>query len=48
MQWFAQNWVWVLFFVGFIAMHMGMADTVVMGGTAGAARKAARAKASSQ
>ena len=22
MQWFAQNWVWVLFFVGFIAMHM--------------------------
>ncbi len=22
MQWLAQNWVWVLFFVGFIAMHM--------------------------
>ena len=22
MEWFAQNWIWVLFFVGFIAMHM--------------------------
>ena len=22
MGWFSQNWVWVLFFVGFIAMHM--------------------------
>lgn len=22
MEWFSQNWVWVLFFVGFIAMHM--------------------------
>jgi len=22
MAWLAQNWVWVLFFAGFIAMHM--------------------------
>lgn len=22
MQWFSQNWVWVLFFAGFVAMHM--------------------------
>ena len=22
MEWFSQNWVWVLFFVGVIAMHM--------------------------
>ena len=22
MEWFSQNWVWVLFFVGMIAMHM--------------------------
>ena len=22
MQWFSQNWVWVLFFAGFIAMHL--------------------------
>lgn len=22
MEWLAQNWVWVLFFAGFIAMHM--------------------------
>ena len=22
MEWFSENWVWVLFFVGFIAMHM--------------------------
>ena len=22
MEWFSQNWVWVLFFVGFVAMHM--------------------------
>lgn len=22
MQWFSQNWVWVLFFTAFIAMHM--------------------------
>jgi hypothetical protein len=22
MEWFSQNWVWVLFFAGFIAMHM--------------------------
>ena len=22
MQWLSQNWVWVLFFVGMIAMHM--------------------------
>ncbi len=22
MEWFSQNWVWVLFGVGFIAMHM--------------------------
>lgn len=22
MAWFTENWVWVLFFAGFIAMHM--------------------------
>lgn len=22
MEWFSQNWVWVLFFIGFIGMHM--------------------------
>ena len=22
MEWFSQNWVWVLFFAGFIGMHM--------------------------
>ena len=22
MDWFSQNWVWVLFFAGIIAMHM--------------------------
>lgn len=22
MDWLSQNWVWVLFFAGFIAMHM--------------------------
>ena len=22
MEWLAQNWIWVLFFAGFIAMHM--------------------------
>jgi hypothetical protein len=22
MEWFSQNWVWMLFFVGMIAMHM--------------------------
>ena len=22
MEWFSQNWVWVLFFAGLIAMHM--------------------------
>ena len=22
MEWFSQNWVWVLFFVGMIAMHL--------------------------
>ncbi len=22
MEWFAQNWVWVLFFVAFLAMHL--------------------------
>ncbi len=22
MAWFSQNWVWVLFFVGMIAMHL--------------------------
>lgn len=22
MEWLSQNWVWVLFFIGFIAMHM--------------------------
>lgn len=22
MEWLSQNWVWVLFFAGFIAMHM--------------------------
>ena len=22
MEWFSQNWVWVLFFAGFIAMHL--------------------------
>jgi hypothetical protein len=22
MEWISQNWVWVLFFVAFIAMHM--------------------------
>lgn len=22
MEWFSENWVWVLLFVGFIAMHM--------------------------
>lgn len=22
MEWFSQNWVWVLFFIAFIAMHM--------------------------
>lgn len=22
MEWFSQNWVWVLFFIGMIAMHM--------------------------
>ena len=22
MEWLAQNWVWVLFFAGFIAMHL--------------------------
>ena len=22
MEWFSQNWVWVLFFAGFVAMHM--------------------------
>ena len=22
MEWFSQNWIWVLFFVGMIAMHM--------------------------
>ena len=22
MEWFLQNWVWVLFFAGMIAMHM--------------------------
>ena len=22
MEWLSQNWVWVLFFVAFIAMHM--------------------------
>ena len=22
MEWISQNWVWVLFFVGMIAMHM--------------------------
>ena len=22
MEWLAQNWVWILFFVGMIAMHM--------------------------
>lgn len=22
MEWFSQNWVWVLFFAGMIAMHM--------------------------
>ena len=23
MEWFSQNWVWVLFFIGMVAMHMG-------------------------
>lgn len=22
MEWFAQNWIWVLFFLAFIAMHL--------------------------
>lgn len=22
MEWFSENWVWMLFFVGMIAMHM--------------------------
>ncbi len=22
MEWFSENWVWVLFFIGMIAMHM--------------------------
>lgn len=22
MEWFSQNWIWVLFFVGMIAMHL--------------------------
>ena len=22
MEWFSQNWVWVLFFIGFVAMRM--------------------------
>lgn len=22
MEWFSQNWVWVVFFVAFIAMHL--------------------------
>lgn len=22
MEWFSQNWIWVLFFIGMIAMHM--------------------------
>ena len=22
MEWFSQNWVWVLFFAAFVAMHM--------------------------
>lgn len=22
MEWFSQNWIWVLFFMGFIAMHL--------------------------
>ena len=22
MEWFSQNWVWVLFFVGMVAMHL--------------------------
>lgn len=22
MEWFAQNWVWVLFFAGMVAMHL--------------------------
>ena len=22
MQWISQNWVWILFFVAFVAMHM--------------------------
>ena len=22
MEWFSQNWVWVLFFIAFIAMHL--------------------------
>ena len=22
MEWLSQNWVWVLFFIGFIAMHI--------------------------
>lgn len=22
MAWFSQNWIWVLFFIAFIAMHM--------------------------
>ena len=22
MEWFSQNWIWVLFFVGMIAMHI--------------------------
>ena len=22
MEWFSQNWVWILFFTGMIAMHM--------------------------
>lgn len=22
MEWFSQNWVWVLFFIAFMAMHM--------------------------
>ena len=22
MEWFSQNWVWVLFFVAFVAMHL--------------------------
>ena len=22
MEWFSQNWVWVLFFAGMVAMHM--------------------------